>query len=134
MRTTFKNSRSRLGNEIPQIDAKRNVYSMKRKREFIVNGVVSKKCSRAWGVVNYLPDRPDGEDDVSQASHIDRLQQQARLSEGKRNVEVTKTSMQKTFPDRRKQIILDMAKVEDVMKNYPTLACENEVGEFAHFV
>ena len=129
IRTTFKNARSRLGDDIPEVDVKRSVFSSKRKRE-ISMGTVTKKACTAWGVENYLPERYEGEDETSQALHRDRLCEQSRLSVGRRNDGIIKISMDKTFPARRSMIIVEMARIEDVIHQYHILTCENEVTFF----
>ena len=124
LRTHFKNSRSR-NNNLPEILNKRAIFSKRKITDETINANHNKKAK--WGVLNYLPEREEGEDDVSQAEFVNIIQTQSRLVT--RNKESSSLAMKKTFPDRRIMIITEMAQVASVVEKYPLLTIDQEVSK-----
>ena len=55
MRKLFKNKKGRMGLDIPEIKAKRDING-KRKRDFADNGLIDfKKVCVTWGLKNFFP-------------------------------------------------------------------------------
>ena len=73
MRTNFKNKWGRMGLDIPEVKAKREIYG-KRKGGSAGNGLTDfKKVCVMWGVKNFLPAMGKGEDEETMAAHEKRL-------------------------------------------------------------
>ena len=64
--------------------------------------VVKDGTKDVWGVPNLLPNRVLGEDEQSLEEHIKRLRFQSSMSCGRRNLDLIRLSLDKTFPERRK--------------------------------
>lgn len=78
-----------------------------------------------WGIVNYLPPRPESEDDASIRQHISWMKMEKMKK--KPHYERVGESMSATLADRRKLIVKDGASVKDVKQTYPWLFEEDEV-------
>ena len=57
----------------------------------------------SWGVNNYCPQRCDGEDKESLATHRLTVLQEARVIMTQRNQEKLSFAMDRLFPERRKE-------------------------------
>ena len=84
-------------------------------------------AKNVWGGPNFLPPMAEGGDEESQNIHKETLLSQSRLDHSRRNHGLISVSMDKTFPDRRKSIVMgekDPATLKDI---YPILYCDREV-------
>ena len=79
------------------------------------------------GVKDYLPHREEGEDDSTQEVFVNRMKTQEALPKHRRTIEIINLAMDKTFPDRRKMIVTEMALVTTVLDMYPLLKNDEEV-------
>ena len=70
LRTHFKNARGRCKN-IAEITEKQAAYG---KRKYQEENCVVKKQHALWGMKNFLPDYPEGEDERSMKLHVSRIQ------------------------------------------------------------
>lgn len=120
----FRNARKREDSAIP------NVVSRKRKSPSMqnLNQSAVKTAPPQWGIVNYLPPRPESEDDASIEQHISWMKLE-KLKK-KPHYERIGESMSATLADRRKLIIKDGASVKDIKETYPWLFEEDEVGMY----
>lgn len=107
LKTHFKNSRSANTENIPEILQKRATFG-KRKASNNINENEVKKARMAWGVLNYLPNTEDGEDDVSQNKYIEILQKQNSIAQHKRDASQIKLALNKTFAYRRKMLVNEL--------------------------
>lgn len=127
LRTYFKNTRGKTRDH-PEMMQKQAIFGKKRGAENHGEAPLLKKTNKAWGVVNYLPEREIGEDDATQAAFVKKLQDQATLLSHRQDSQtIIDLAMRKTFPDRRKKIITEMALLDDVLTYYPQLANESQV-------
>lgn len=89
------------------------------------------KAVKAWyGVPNYMPERPVGEDDKTIQVHIEWMQDEKRVRPRRPDYAKIKTLMTRTLADRRNMIIYKAASIADVLKEYPWLGDEDEVLSF----
>ena len=70
-----------------------------------MNDTAGKQMVLAWGVPNYLPVLPEGEDMDTIALYEDRLSTQSILPPNRRNREEIDHALNKTFPYRRHKIV-----------------------------
>ena len=87
--------------------------------------------SSAYGLPNYNPPRPIGEDDISMKHHKRFLSDQARLKVHKRDGGKIVDRMSLTFADSR-QLILGGATVQEISEEFPLLLDVKEVRTFLH--
>ena len=80
---------------MPEVIDKRKIYG-KRKRTLVRNDSTSKK--NCYGVQNFLPDLPEGEDPYTWEKYQQEMKNQLSLYKEKRNKELLCTLMDKTFP------------------------------------
>ena len=126
LRTYFKNTRSRTV-AVPEILAKRCKYG-KRKNDDNVDGVDQlHQTVQRWGLKNFRPQRHLGEDDKTIDAHIKVLQQQNRLVKSRQNNQLINTLMNKTFPERRQEIVTTMQPIRFVVEKYPIIWSEPQV-------
>ena len=124
IRTHFKSKRGRMGLDIPEVKAKRELYG-KRKGGSAGNGLTDfKKVCAMWGVKNFLPPMEEGEDEVTMAAHEKRLQHQSQLSIEKENKLVIKRLLNLTYLKRRKLLVTDYTKISTILELYPILCPE----------
>lgn len=89
------------------------------------------KAAKAWyGVPNYLPERPEGEDNKTIQAHIEWMQDEKRVRPRKPDYVKIKTLMTRTLADRREMIVVRAASVADVLVKFPWLGDEDEVRSF----
>lgn len=115
----FANTRKREDSNIPV------VKSRKRKMQNLPSQPPKKQAAPQWGMANYLPSRPDSEDDASIKIHLEWMQQEEKKK--KPNYQRVEEAMVATFADRRKLIVTDAATVQKVREVYPWLFKEDEV-------
>ena len=101
LRTHFKNARGRCKN-IAEITEKQAVYG---KRKYQEENRVVKRQHALWGMKNFLPDYPEGEDERSMELHMSRIQKIQRLSREKQDKLQIKRLMEITFSHRRRLLV-----------------------------
>ena len=74
-----------------------------------------------WGVKNFLPGVPDGEDDRTQDMHRKRLLDQFSAHPFNRKLSIIKSGMDKTFSCRRADIVNLSKSVAEILDMYPIL-------------
>ena len=79
----------------------------------------------AYGVKNYLPERPVSEDDISIEKHISLMTQENNKTNP--NYILLTSLMDMTFADRRKLLINDMQLFESIKIKYPCLFNAHQV-------
>ena len=90
MPTHLKNKRGRMGLDIPEVKAKREIYG-KRIGGSAGNGLTDfKRVCVMWGVKNFLLPMGEGEDEETISAHEKRLQHQSQLSIEKQDKLVVK--------------------------------------------
>ena len=121
----FKNTRKRKCVDVAECKA------AKQKSAFLKNNKNNGACANntsivaitnIWGVKNFNPSLPVGEDERTVDIHRDRLLKQFHMVPYSRKQSVISTSMSKTFPARRKDILELRKSVSDIMDEYPILA------------
>ena len=128
-RTHFKNKRGRMGLDIPEVKAKREIYG-KRKGGSAGNGLTDfKRVCVMWGVNNFLPPMGEGEDEETIAAHEKRLQHQSQLSIEKQDKLVVKRLLDLTYSKRRKLLGTDYTKISTILELYLILCSEQQVNE-----
>ena len=85
------------------------------------------KVYRSWGVPNFLPLFPDGEDEETIQDHSERLRQKSRISKEKRDTATINSLMDITFPHQRLLMITGMEKLSKVINLYLILCDEDQV-------
>lgn len=98
----------------------------KRKGGNIAVGQPSKKSAAPqWGMRNYLPRRPESEDDTSISLHTNWMKDE--VGKKKPNYGRIRDAMHTTFADRRKKIVTDGLSIASLKEEYPWLFDEEEV-------
>ena len=135
LRTHFKRSRGKNKENNPEILAKRITFGKRRQEDGEEqNGQKMQKLSKAWGVPNYLPDRDAGEDEHTQEQYLTKLKSLLEMPAHRRDKGKVQFIMKKTFADRRRMIVTQMAKVSAVLERYPALKSAEEVCIFSSFL
>jgi len=84
----------------------------------------------AYGLPNYLPDRPDGEDHHSVEQHIKWLKTEWTTRPLRPDYEKISLLMLKTLSDRQKLIVQQFISIRDFIAKFPWLQDEHEVSIF----
>lgn len=124
----FKNTRKRKCGDVAECKA------AKQKRQFMKlpkgnNTANMSIYTNIWGVKNFNPDIPVGEDDRTMEVYRQRLLKQFHLLPYSRKQSVVQLSMDKTFPARRKDILELRKSVTEIMDEYPILADPVQIVE-----
>ena len=85
---------------------------------------LKKSC---YGVQNFLPDLPEGEDPNTWEKYQQEMKNQLSLCKEKRNKELLCTLMDKTFPHWRHLIVKEIIHLQDLMEMYSMLSTEDQV-------
>ena len=80
-----------------------------------------------WNIPNFLPERPDTEDDASIDSHLKALADQEKHPAVKQEKDVMRDAMDMTQMDRCKLIIEERGSLGHIKDTYPTLFQEEQV-------
>ena len=88
---------------------------------------IRKPVTNIWGVPNFLPETPEGEDERTLEMHQSRLKEEFQKLPQRRKQSVIDSAMTKTFSKRRAEIIVLFKTVEDVCDDYPALKNAFEV-------
>ena len=126
LRTYFKNTRSRSV-AVPEILAKRWKYGNGKNDDYIDGVDQLHQTVQSWGLKNFLPRRHLGEDDKTIDTHIEVLQQQNRLVKLRQSNQLINTLMNKTFPERRQEIVTTIQPIRFVIEKYPIICSESQV-------
>ena len=86
------------------------------------------KMKKQWGLTNYLPDRNLEDDDASITRFKEYLSIESKKNPLKIDRERVTDRMKRTFADRRKLIVKELATAEIVREQYPVLFSEAEVS------
>ena len=97
----------------------------KRKRTLARNDSTSKR--NCYGVQNVLADLPEGEDPYIWEKYQQEMKNQLTLCNEKRNKELLRTLMDKTYPHRRHLIAKEIIRLQDLVEMYPVLCTEDQV-------
>ena len=84
-----------------------------------------------YGVQNFLPDLPEGEDPYTWEKYQQEMKNQLSLCKEK---ELLSTLMDKIFPHRRHLIVKEIIRLQDLMEMYPMLCTEDQVVSSVKFV
>ena len=125
MVTYNKNHRFRCKLEIPEILQKRSIY-WKKKSDKESTGP-AKKINRAWGIPNFLPPLPEGEDEHSIAHHCETLKSQSALPQERRNKDTVRVLTVKTFLDRRQMLVNEFKHIREIIEKYPPLCSKDQL-------
>ena len=121
MTNFFKNTHKRKCGDVAECKAAKVKASLKKNTQLKTpdNNAV---MTNIWGVKNFNPILPVGEDERTLNIHKDRLLKQHNLIPYSRKQSVINTSMAKTFPLRRQHILELSKSVADIIDEYPILA------------
>ena len=86
---------------------------------------------RCWGLNNFLPEIPEGEDDFTTKNCQRILNELHNYPAHKQNGELTDRLMKKTFPHRRQVLVKDMIRLSELFQMYPTSSCQEQVSIFS---
>ena len=128
----FKNHRFRTSTDIPEIIQKKKIYGKRKDDAVVQNGSTFRKI--CFGVQNFLPDLPEGEDAHTWEKYQKELQNQMTLTKEKRIKESVRQLMEKTFPNRRHIIVKEFIRLKDLLEMYPALCTEDQVDNITNFL
>ena len=118
----FQNARSRRDNNLQVVLAR------KRKVTATVPRGVSKQQTVSqsfFGILNYLPVRPDGETDDTIHDMVNIMKDESRRI--KQNPSRIEDLMTQTFADRRRLIVTDNVAIADLKEQYQCLFTQEQV-------
>ena len=129
MWTHSKNKMGRMGLDIPEINAKREIYG-KRKGGSGGNCLTDfKKVCVIWGVKNVFPPMGKVEDEEAMAAHEKRLQHRSQLSIEKQDKLVVKRLLDLTYSKRTMLLLTDYTKISTILESYTILCSEQLVNQ-----
>ena len=83
------------------------------------------------GMENFLPDLPEGEDDITYSRYQQDLKEQHNLRKESRDKSVISNLMNKTFARRRHLLITELIQLKTLIADYPLCAVRNRYIRFA---
>ena len=86
---------------------------------------------RCWGINNFLPEIPQGEDDFTIKNYQRILNELHNYPVHKQNGELIDSLMKKTFPHRRQVLVKDMIRLSELLQMYPTSSSQEQVSIFS---
>ena len=86
---------------------------------------------RCWGINNFLPEIPEGEDDFTIKNYQRILNELHNYPAHKQNGELIDSLMKKTFPHRRQVLVKDMIRLSELLQMYPTSSSQEQVSIFS---
>ena len=92
----------------------------------VMCGLISATSSPAWGLPNYLPERPEGEDDHSMVFMKEWLSSEVMKSNVRS--EQVRLRMDKTLSERRKYIVEVKPRVVIIQQEWPWLFRDTKVN------
>jgi hypothetical protein len=123
----FRNSRKRTGKHHPEVVAKRINMGNQQTNAAEGRPPSSSVSKNQWNIPNFLPERPEGEDDTSIDRHLDIIQLQHRLPPSKKDHSLLNQALDATFATRREDIISKGLSITDLRQKYPCLFEYEEV-------
>ena len=90
--------------------------------------MVPAKKVPCWGVINFFPDLPEGEDEHTWNTCQMQLKKQHNLQNHKKDHTLINCFMRKTFPHTRQLLIKDLITLSDLLQQYPILCSEEQVS------
>ncbi len=129
----FKNKRKRSERNNPEVQKRIAEHAAKKQK--LENGTAapSPVVKNVYGIPNFNPPRVPGEDDTSIKAAKEFLIAQDRLPVLRRDQPKIDIRMDKTYPERRQEI-LDGASVSSLKVQYPDLLSEEGVGFFLSYI
>lgn len=127
LQTKFQNDRKRKDQAFSPVQ-QRKTGSKKKRLDFTATATATPTSALPlYGLPNYLPTQPEGEDAVSIQAHKDWLQDERRARRKNLDRAQIDRRMQLTFADRRSMVVEKTATVADVIEEYPWLSDVDEV-------
>ena len=83
-----------------------------------------------WGISNYLPEIPEGEDDFTIKNYQRIINEQHNYPAHKQNGELVDRLIKKTFPHMWQVLVKDLIKLSELFQMYPILCNEEQVSIF----
>lgn len=120
IRNCFKNNRRRYPDNSDESKDKRRKFG-KRKATNDDPTVTSKSAIDIWGVEIFLPAISDGEDDLSMNAYKERISKQSKLLPGRRDNIQLNNAMDKTYAERRQDLVVNLTKISEMLTKYPVL-------------
>ncbi|XP_071820324.1 uncharacterized protein [Apostichopus japonicus] len=117
----FSNARKREDSSLPVVQSRKRV----RPSLHLSQVPAARKTPPQWGMINYLPQRQESEDDKSIESHIQWLRREN--TKKKPHYSRVTEAMSATFSDRRQLIVKEGVSVKQVQELYPWLFDEDEI-------
>ena len=116
VKSYFKNHRFRHKHYIPEIIETKKIYGKRKLDQDVENEIFVKKA--CFGVKNLLPVLPEGEDAFTWDRYQSELKEQSSLAKDRRNSELTKRLMDKTFLYRRHVIIKEVIRLRTCLTSF----------------
>ena len=85
---------------------------------------------RCWGISNFWPEIPEGEDDFTIKNYQRILNEQHNYPAQKQNGEFIDRLLKKAFPHRQQVLVKDMMRLSELFQMYPILCSEGQVSIF----
>ena len=128
LRTHFKNHCIRNRENISEILKKRPIYGKGNASEQTTSEMVPAKNVPCWGIINFFPDVPEGEDEHTWNTYQMQLKELHNLQNHKNDHALINRLMRKTFPHRRQLLIKDLIPLSGLLQQYPILFSEEQVS------
>ena len=125
VKSYFKNHRFRHKHDIPEIIEKKKIYGKRKLDQDVENEISVKKA--CFGVKNFLPILPEGENGFTWERYQSELKEQSGLPKDRRNSELIIRLMDKTFPYRRHVIIKEVIRLKDLFDKFPLIRRREQV-------
>ena len=131
LKNHFKSQRFRWKENTPEIILKRQLYGKRKSSADKLAEPRRKKL--CWGMENFLPDLPEGEDDTTYSRYQQDLKEQHNLRKESRDKSVISILMNKTFAHRRHLLVKEFVQLKTLIADYPLLCCEKQVQSLCLF-
>ena len=125
VKSYFKNHRFRHKHDIPEIIEKKKIYGKRKLDQDVENEISVKKA--CFGVKSFLPVLPEVEDAFTWDRYQSELKEQSGLMKDRRNSELIKRLMDKTYPYRRHVIIKEVIRLKDLLNKFPLIRTREQV-------
>ena len=119
IQTKMQNGRKRPDSEVPIVAARKRLKGMQAVDK-------SKTTPPLWGITNYLPPPPDGEDATTIDNHIQCMEKEFKKT--KPDLRKIELLMNRTFSHRRHLIVVKDTNICEVQEMYPWLCHETQVS------
>ena len=128
LRTHFKNHCIRNRENISEILKKRPIYGKGNASEQTTSEMVPAKKVPCWGIINFFPDVPEGEDEHTWNTYQMQLKEQHNLQNHKKDHALINRLMRKIFTRTRQLLIKDLILLSGLLQQYPILCSEEQVS------